>query len=108
MAASIELYDQAGTLIFDSSQPRILRLKGDEPITWTYDYAQQIVGDSFLFFFKGTFTNLPGWSMFNTYVLSADMGIRKDYLVRGVYGRRGNDPETLKPQLPQSARVLRY
>lgn len=108
MAAVLELYDQAGNLVFDSSKPRILKLRGDEPIKWTYDYTQTIVGSSVMFFFRGTFPNLQGWSMADTYVISGDMGVKMNYLVRGAYGRSGEDPNKYIPTLPQTAKVLRY
>lgn len=68
MAASIELYDQAGNLIFDSSQPRILRYVGRKNLTWSFDYSEPN-GQGRVYYYKAAIQDFPVWSFKNLMLL---------------------------------------
>ncbi|HFG6907759.1 hypothetical protein [Acinetobacter baumannii] len=64
MAASIELYDQAGTLIFDSSKPRILRYAGEHQLLWEF-VGTTPSGQGKVYNFQAKIPTLPNWNQSN-------------------------------------------
>ena len=68
MTASIQAYSPTGELLFDSTQPRCMRIKGTYPITWVYDakiYSDNIQA---IHRFKGT---IPlTWNLSNHFAFS--------------------------------------
>lgn len=61
MAASIELYDQAGNLIFDSSKPRILRYVGKKNLIWTFTNTVPN-GQGRIYYWDAAITDFPNWT----------------------------------------------
>lgn len=68
MAASIELYDQSGNLIFDSSKPRILRYVGMKKLTWSFDYSQPN-GQGRVYYYKAAIQDFPVWNFSNLLIM---------------------------------------